>query len=112
MQKLSIPFHSSNDQPQFPTTPSTYQVNLQSLYQNEAAHRWHLKSIFISDEQTSPPNLVSILLSCEVLHGWILKTVELKGIPTHKGCKCKGFCSEMKLGGEICPSYEIMHNGQ
>ena len=32
---------------------------------------------------------------------WIPKAVELERIPTHKKCKCKEFCSQMRLGGEI-----------
>ena len=32
---------------------------------------------------------------------WIPKAVELERIPAHKKCKCKEFCFQMRLGGEI-----------
>lgn len=160
MEKLSIPFHSSNDQPQFkrkiyralleritfwhkrstkwvisttcnlvtrvyisfkitpnPTTSSTYQVIFLAVILSEwgctlVVFKVNHICIFMSVEQTSPPKLVLKLLSWEVLHDWILKAVELKGTPTHKGCICKGFCLQTRLGGEISPSYVIVRKGQ
>ena len=34
-----------------------------------------------------------------------------KRIPTHKKCKCKKFCSQTRLVGEIYSSDVIMHRG-
>ena len=47
----------------------------------------------------------------EVSQKWIPKAVELKRIPTHKKCKCKKFCSQTRLVGEIYSSDVIMHRG-
>ena len=41
----------------------------------------------------------------------IPKAVELKRVPTHKKCKCKKFCSQTRLVGEIYSSDVIMHRG-
>ena len=35
----------------------------------------------------------------------------MKRIPTHKKCKCKKFCSQTRLVGEIYSSDVIMHRG-
>ena len=47
----------------------------------------------------------------EVSQKWIPRAVELKRIPTHKKCKCKKFCSQTRLVGEIYSSDVIMHRG-
>ena len=56
-------------------------------------------------------NLVLKLKISEVSQKWIPKAVELKRIPTHKKCKCKKFCSQTRLVGEIYSSDVIMHRG-
>ena len=65
--------------------------------------------MFTSHKQISPPSLVLKLKISEVSQKWIPKAVELKRIPTHKKCKCKKFCSQTRLVGEIYSSDVIMH---
>ena len=67
--------------------------------------------MFTSHKQISPPSLVLKLKISEVSQKWIPKAVELKRIPTHKKCKCKKFCSQTRLVGEIYSSDVIMHRG-
>ena len=67
--------------------------------------------MFTSHKQISPPSLVLKLKISEVSQKWIPKAVELKRIPTHKKCKCKKFCSQTRLVGEIYSSDLIMHRG-
>ena len=67
--------------------------------------------MFTSHKQISPPSLVLKLKISEVSQKWIPKAVELKRIPTHKTCKCKKFCSQTRLVGEIYSSDVIMHRG-
>ena len=67
--------------------------------------------MFTSHKQISPPSLVLKLKISEVSQKWIPKAVELKRIPTHKKCKCKKFCSQTRLVGEIYLSDVIMHRG-
>ena len=45
-----------------------------------------------SDEQTSPPSLISKILIFKVLHKWIPTIVTLKKIPVQKEPKCKELC--------------------
>ena len=67
--------------------------------------------MFTSHKQISPPSLVLKLKISEVSQKWIPKAVELKRIPTHKKCKCKKFCSQTRLVGQIYSSDIIMHRG-
>ena len=67
--------------------------------------------MFTSHKQISPPSLVLKLKISEVSQKLIPKAVELKRIPTHKKCKCKKFCSQTRLVGEIYSSDVIMHRG-
>ena len=67
--------------------------------------------MFTSHKQISPPSLVLKLKISEVSQKWIPNAVELKRIPTHKTCKCKKFCSQTRLVGEIYLSDVIMHRG-
>ena len=68
--------------------------------------------MFTSHTQISPASsLVLKLKISEVSQKWIPKAVELKRIPTHKKCKCKKFCSQTRLVGEIYSSDVIMHRG-
>ena len=67
--------------------------------------------MFTSHKQISPPSLVLKLNISEVSQKWIPKALELKRIPTHKKCKCKKFCSQTRLVGEIYSSDVIMHRG-
>ena len=45
-----------------------------------------------SDEQTSPPSLISKILIFEVLHKWIATIVTLKKTLVQKERKCKELC--------------------
>ena len=68
--------------------------------------------MFTSNEQISPPSLV---LNCKVAKFCIKecpKAVNLKRIPTYKECKGREFSLQTRLGGEICSSDVIMHNGR
>ena len=55
--------------------------------------------------QTSKFHQQSLFWNCkvfwEVLHKWIPKAVQLKGIPRHKEGTCKKFCIQIKFSGEI-----------
>ena len=64
-------------------------------------------------KQISPPSLVLKSKSCQVLPDkYISKAEQLKRIFTPKECKCEKFCSQTRLGGEICAYDVIMHKAE